>query len=103
MSCTRSQEFLATATVTVREQIRADKQPIEGDAGLAMVRQAKRLVVAKGKKTVTIDLVKDRPSDDEVRALVLGPTGRLRAPAIRIGTTMIVGFTPDGLAAALGT
>ncbi len=65
------------------------------------MRRAKRLIVAKGKKTVTVELA-SRPSDDELRALVLGPTGRLRAPALRIGDTLIVGFTPDGLRAALG-
>lgn len=65
------------------------------------MRRAKRLVVAKGKKTVTVELA-SRPSDDELRALVLGPTGRLRAPALRIGDTLIVGYTPDGLRAALG-
>lgn len=102
MSCHRSQEFLATSSATIREQQRADKQPIERPAALALVRAAKRLIVAKGKKTVTVDLAKERPSDDELAALVLGPTGRLRAPAIRIGTTLIVGFTPDGISAALG-
>lgn len=102
MSCTRSQEFLATGNVTVREVVRADKAPIEGERGLALAAEAKRLIVAKGKRTVTIDMVKERPSDDELRALIIGPTGRLRAPAIRIGDTLVVGFTADGLAAALG-
>lgn len=86
----------------MKELVRADKAPIEGDAGLALARAAKTLIVAKGKKTVTIDLAKDAPSDDALRALIVGPTGRLRAPAIRVGTTLIVGFTPDGLAATLG-
>lgn len=81
--------------------MRADKQPIEAEAALALVRRARRLVVAKGKKTVTVELA-SRPTDDELRALVLGPTGRLRAPAIRIGDTLVVGFSPDGLTAALG-
>lgn len=86
----------------MKELVRADKAPIEGDAALALVRTAKKLIVAKGKKTVTLDLAKDAPGDDELRALVIGPTGRLRAPTIRVGTTIIVGFTPEGLSSALG-
>ncbi len=100
MSCTRSQEFLATRQLTVTEFVRADKQPIDEAAALALVRRARRLIVAKGKKTTTVELA-TRPSDDELRALVLGPTGRLRAPAIRIGDTLVIGFTPEGLDAAL--
>lgn len=100
MSCTRSQEFLATRQLTVTEFVRADRQPIEAPEALALVRSARRLVVAKGKKTVTLELA-TRPSDDDLRALVLGPTGRLRAPAIRIGDTLVIGFTPEGLDAAL--
>ena len=100
MSCTRSQEFLATKKLDVKEFVRADKQPIEADAALALVRKAKRLIVAKGKKTTTVELAA-KPSDDELRALVLGPTGRLRAPAIRVGDTLVIGFTADGLDAVL--
>jgi arsenate reductase-like glutaredoxin family protein len=66
------------------------------------VRAAKRLVVAKGKKTIRFDLAKDRPSDDELAALVIGRTGGLRAPAIRVGDTLVIGFTEEGLAELIG-
>lgn len=81
--------------------MRADKHPMAAPAALALVRTARRLIVAKGKKTVTVDLA-TRPTDDDLRALVIGPSGNLRAPAIRVGDTLVVGFTPDGLADALG-
>ncbi|MCK6457192.1 MAG: hypothetical protein L6Q92_11770 [Phycisphaerae bacterium] len=38
------------------------------------------------------DMSKDRPGDAELLAVMLGPTGNLRAPTIRRGRTLIVGF-----------
>ena len=59
---------------------------------------AKRLMVAKGKKVVTFDLAKDPPSQAELAKVVLGPTGNLRAPAIRTGKTWLVGFNEEAYA-----
>lgn len=59
------------------------------------------LYVAKGKKTVHLDLASDRPSDDEILALILGRSGTLRAPALRVGTTFVVGYNADILADTL--
>lgn len=38
---------------------------------------------------------KDKPSDDELLQHMLGPTGNLRAPTIRAGKTLLVGFNED--------
>ena len=51
-----------------------------------------QLHVAKGKKTAVYDLVKDRPNDAELVKLMTGPTGNLRAPTLRRGKKLIVGF-----------
>ena len=48
--------------------------------------------MAKGKKVLTFDLKKDPPSPAELEKVVLGPTGNLRAPAIKTGKTWLVGF-----------
>ena len=50
--------------------------------------------VARGKKIVTIDM-KDAPDDDTLVGLLLGPTGNLRAPTIKQGKTLYVGFNED--------
>ncbi len=39
--------------------------------------------------------MKDNPDDETLAALLLGPTGNLRAPTIRRGKTLIVGFNDD--------
>jgi arsenate reductase-like glutaredoxin family protein len=54
-----------------------------------------KLRVAKGKKVTEVDLKKDRPDDDTLAALMLGPTGNLRAPTMKVGKIMLVGFNPE--------
>ncbi len=56
------------------------------------MRQATELYVAKGKSVVHVDLKASPPSDDDLAKLVLGPSGNLRAPALRRGTTLLIGF-----------
>ena len=50
------------------------------------------MLVAKGKKVTRVDLKKDGLDDDSLGSLLLGPTGNLRAPTLKIDQTMIVGF-----------
>jgi arsenate reductase-like glutaredoxin family protein len=54
-----------------------------------------RIVVAKGKKVVALDLKRDRPDDDTLVSHLLGPTGNLRAPTMRKGATLYVGFNEE--------
>ena len=58
--------------------------------------------MAKGKKVQTFDLKKDPPSQAELAAVVLGPTGNLRAPALRVGKTWVIGFNEEAFAARFG-
>ena len=60
--------------------------------GLKLLAKAHSLFAAKGKKVVQVNLKKDRPDDETLTKLVLGPTGNLRAPTLRAGKTLLVGF-----------
>ena len=44
---------------------------------------------------------KDAPTDDELAGALLGPTGNLRAPAIRRGKKLFIGFHDGELAAQM--
>lgn len=57
-----------------------------------MAGEAKQLIAAKGKKVTTVDLTAGGLSEDDVAKLMLGPTGNLRAPVIRVGQTILVGY-----------
>jgi arsenate reductase-like glutaredoxin family protein len=50
------------------------------------------LYAAKGKRVVHVDLKREKPPRAELLGLLLGPTGNLRAPTLRKGRTLIVGF-----------
>lgn len=71
------------------------KDPIEGSAALDLLDGVKDLYVAKGKRSLHVDLASDRPSDDELLGLMLGRSGKLRAPAMRSGDRFIVGYNGD--------
>ena len=42
-----------------------------------------------------------RPDDEEILSLILGRSGTLRAPALRRGSTFVVGYNADLLDEAL--
>ena len=59
-------------------------------------------MVAKGKKVLRFNMKKDAPDDDELLGVILGRSGSLRAPTLRAGTKLLVGFSADFYGDALG-
>ena len=59
---------------------------------LALARAAATVVVGRGKKVVTFDMRNAAPDDDTLAAHLLGPSGNLKAPTVRVGDTLLVGF-----------
>ena len=62
---------------------------------MALLGKIRLLHVAKGKKVVEVDLKTDDLSEEELLKLILGPTGNLRAPTLRLGTKLVVGFNRE--------
>lgn len=60
------------------------------------------MLIAKGTKLLDYDLAKDRPSDEELLAGIIGPSGNLRAPTILVGKTLLVGFHEGAYAEVFG-
>ncbi len=67
-----------------------------------MARKAKHVYVARGKKVVHFDMGADDPADDELTKVMLGRSGKLRAPAIVSGDRLLVGFNADMFQELLG-
>jgi arsenate reductase-like glutaredoxin family protein len=95
MSCKKAQEFLEKSGLTVGERTDATKERKGRAEALALARSAERVVIARGKKVVAFDMTKAPPDDDTLAALLLGPTGNLKAPTLRTGGTLLVGFGED--------
>jgi len=79
----------------------AGKDPIEGAAALGVLEGVTDLYVAQGRKVLHFDLSDERPSDDDLLAMLLGRSGKLRAPSLRTGTKLVVGYNQDLLPATL--
>lgn len=70
----------------------ARKTPLKEKEALGLLRDVDDMYVSKGKQVVHVDLKKEKPDRAGLAALLLGPTGNLRAPTLRKGRTLIVGF-----------
>ena len=73
-------------------QTDAKKDKKGPEEALALAAQAEHLYATKGKKVIHFDLKKDKPSSTELLAVMIGPSGNLRAPTVRKGKTLFVGF-----------
>ena len=85
MSCKKAQGFLERHAVEVKKVADANKQR-QGRAE-TLTKTVNVIHVAKGKKIVTIDM-NAAPDDDTLVGYLLGPTGNLRAPTIKMGKTL---------------
>ncbi len=88
--------------IGVRETVSAGKK-LQRDDALAMARKARRLIATKGKQVTSVEITKDLPSDDDLATLMLGPTGNMRAPTIRVGRTLLVGYNDDVFTTEFGS
>ncbi len=80
----------------------ARKQTIKGGQALGVLAGVDELYAAKGKRVVHVDLRKGKPDRAVLLGFLLGPTGNLRAPTLRKGRTLLVGFDESTYKQVLG-
>ena len=80
----------------------AKKQTIKGDQALGVLAGVDELYAAKGKRVDHVDLRKGKPDRAVLLGLLLGPTGNLRAPTLRKGRILLVGFDEPTYKQVLG-
>ncbi|HEX4592334.1 MAG TPA: ArsC family (seleno)protein [Gemmataceae bacterium] len=95
MSCKKAQGFLEQVPHTVKETVDAGKDRRGREAAIALARSAKKVVTGRGKNVVMFDMKTAPPDDATLAAAILGPTGNLKAPTLRIGDTLLVGFNEE--------
>jgi arsenate reductase-like glutaredoxin family protein len=84
-------------------QAEARKSQVGREAALALARSFNKVVATRGKQIVVFDMKKDPPDPETLAAHILGPTGNLRAPAVRRGKTLLVGYHPEAYQHELDT
>ena len=78
--------------IAVKEVVSASKK-LQADTAKAIAKESSKIIVAKGKSLKTF---KGGSSyDKDAIAAMLGTTGNLRAPLLRVGKTTLVGFNED--------
>lgn len=80
------------------EKVSASRKLGEADAK-KLIQGAKRIHVAKGK---ALEEFPGGSAKKEIVEKLLGATGNLRAPTIRVGDTLLVGFNEDVYAQVMG-
>ncbi len=80
----------------------ATKQRIDAKSAVELLAGIDTIIAMKGKKIERLNLKKDRPDDDTILGLIMGPTGNLRAPTAKVGKTMLVGFNEDAYREVFG-
>lgn len=74
----------------IREAVDARTVRMDGAAAWAMLGEAAKITVAKGK--TFSHLHPQQNGKEEILRQVMGPSGNLRAPALRVGDEFVVGF-----------
>lgn len=91
-TCGKTAAFLAEHDVPIANQVNAKKTILADADALQLANQADELYATKGTKVVHINLKKERPNDEILLGLMIGPSGKLRAPTLKKGRTLIIGF-----------
>lgn len=78
--------------LTPAETASTKKLTVSKKAALDLVKQIDEIYATKGRQVFHLNLKKDRPDEETLINLLIGRTGNLRAPVIRKGRTLIVGF-----------
>jgi len=75
--------------IEVREERSSRKDPLSDKEVRELLSRVGKVIVSKGKKSTVLS--KAQPAD------LRGPTGNYRAPMIRKGKTLLVGFNAEAL------
>lgn len=71
----------------------AGKARLGRTEALTLAKSAAKVIVSRGKTVIEFDMKKSPPDDATLSVAILGPTGNLRAPTLRAGKRLLVGFS----------
>jgi len=83
---------LEASKIDITETVMASKKLQAKDAA-SLLKNASKVIAMKGKKVSEFDIEKTA-STDAIESM-LGPTGNMRAPTIKVGETYLVGFNEE--------
>jgi hypothetical protein len=76
--------------LTIMDKIDARKQNIDAQSAWKLIREVSTVHIGKGKSVLTYTPAEG--NREEILKAALGPTGNLRAPAVRRGNHLYIGY-----------
>lgn len=83
---------MEASKIEVKDKTPASRKLQESDSR-DLLGKATKLIAMKGKKVSEFNVAKEIPED--AVAAMLGPTGNLRSPTIKLGKKLLVGFNQE--------
>lgn len=102
VTCQKAEAYRDEAGTAVTETVIANKTKLGPAEALKLLKGIDTIIAMRGKSVQTLHLKVDKPDDETILALIIGPTGNLRAPTAKVGKTLLVGFNPEMYAEVLG-
>ena len=85
--------MFADKKTTIGETVEARQVPIAGEQAWKLLQGAEEVIVGRGQNFVVRHPATD--SREDILPLCLGRTGALRAPALKIGKRLLIGFNAE--------
>ncbi len=90
---------MEASKIEIKDRTPASQKLTEPDAR-ELLGKASKMIVAKGKKIS--EFGGGKAATDDAVAAMLGPTGNLRAPTLKVGKTLLVGFNEEAYGGVFG-
>ncbi|HEY9758376.1 MAG TPA: ArsC family (seleno)protein [Oculatellaceae cyanobacterium] len=100
-TCQKSDNFFAVNKVQVKNVVDCKKEIMHFDDALKLLAGVDKLYATKGVKVFEVDMKTEKPTKARLEELLIGPSGKLRAPTIKNGKTLVVGFNEGMYKSAL--
>lgn len=94
-TCARAQDFFTRSQLRVTTTVDARKERFSEEQVLKLASEVDHIYATKGTKVVHLDLKGSKHDPADITRLLIGPSGNLRAPTIKQGRKLIVGFNED--------
>lgn len=101
-SCSRAERFLKENGVVVRVRLDARKAKLKRLESFRLAKQVTEVYATFKRFLLFMNLKGSRRDADALARMILGRTGRLRPPALKCGTTLIVGYDEELYRRVLG-
>jgi len=92
-SCQKAQESLGRTDVEIKTEVNARQEPLEAQKAWDLLADSQKILIASGNKIREYSPQQDKK--DEILKIVLGRSGTLRAPTLKIGNTLYIGYNNE--------